>query len=351
MPRSAKPAAIVRAYGRAADPEAYASAVVRRFLPNLMPYVVGTPASFASTPGTAGPSRQRAERDVLHRCQHAGLARDRQGIRDVGGEGVLPVRACGELTMQARLSSTRRSIAAMAAFILLLHVTGWRQLVALVAPGHRGAGLALRPDRGPLVDSIGLGVVGLADPDFPDDQQDRGGGRDGKQGADHAEEGAAEEGRDDCYGAGNVYGSAHDARGDDVVLDLLVNDAVREADGAGPETGGEADQGDDHDADQAADHGDEVAEHDHDRQRHGVLTQADDLQEDEHAHARAEGDHELAADVTADAGQDLVAEDGDAGPAGARDQAVRRPLHRRKRREEVQRQDQDRESVEQCARD
>ena len=50
-------------------------------------------------------------------------------------------------------------------------------------------------------------------------------------------------------------------------------------------------------------------------------------------------------------GQDLVAEDGDAGPPGARDQAVRRPLHRRKRREEVQRQDQDRERVEQCASD
>ena len=40
-----------------------------------------------------------------------------------------------------------------------------------------------------------------------------------------------------------------------------------------------------------------------------------------------------------------------AGPAGARDQAVRRPLHRRERREEVQGQDQDREGVEQRARD
>ena len=39
-------AGVVRAYGTAADPEAYAAAVVRRFLPNLLPYVVGTPASF-----------------------------------------------------------------------------------------------------------------------------------------------------------------------------------------------------------------------------------------------------------------------------------------------------------------
>ncbi|WP_405068122.1 HoxN/HupN/NixA family nickel/cobalt transporter [Kribbella sp. NBC_01510] len=42
--------------------------------------------------------------------------------------------------MKATLSSTRRSIAAMAAFILLLHVTGWGLLVALVAPGHYSLG-------------------------------------------------------------------------------------------------------------------------------------------------------------------------------------------------------------------
>jgi Domain of unknown function (DUF4331) len=39
-------AGVVRAYGTAEDPEAYAAAVVRRFLPNVLPYVVGTPACF-----------------------------------------------------------------------------------------------------------------------------------------------------------------------------------------------------------------------------------------------------------------------------------------------------------------
>ena len=39
-------AGVVRAYGTAADQEAYAAAVVRRFLPNMLPYAVGTPASF-----------------------------------------------------------------------------------------------------------------------------------------------------------------------------------------------------------------------------------------------------------------------------------------------------------------
>lgn len=39
-------AGVVRAYGTAADPDAYAASVVSRFLPNVLPYVVGTPAGF-----------------------------------------------------------------------------------------------------------------------------------------------------------------------------------------------------------------------------------------------------------------------------------------------------------------
>ena len=39
-------AGVVRAYGTAEDPDAYAASVVHRFLPNVLPYVVGTPASF-----------------------------------------------------------------------------------------------------------------------------------------------------------------------------------------------------------------------------------------------------------------------------------------------------------------
>jgi hypothetical protein len=39
-------AGVVRAYGTAADPDAYATAVVERLLPNVLPYVVGTPACF-----------------------------------------------------------------------------------------------------------------------------------------------------------------------------------------------------------------------------------------------------------------------------------------------------------------
>src|SRR5215211_2106794 len=191
-----------------------------------------------------------------------------------------------------------------------------------------------------------LGGVGFADPDFSDDEEDGGGAGDGEQGADDPEEGAAQEGGDDGDRAGDVDGSAHDAGGNDVVLDLLVDDAVDEAGNARPEAVGEADQGDDHDADQAADHRDEVGEHHHDRQRHRVLAQADDLQEDEHADAGAERDHELAADVTADPREHLVAEDRDARTTTGRNQAVRRALHRRERREEVQRQDQDREGGE-----
>ncbi|MEV6610844.1 DUF4331 family protein [Kutzneria sp. NPDC051319] len=42
----AKIAGVVRAYGTAADPDAYARSVARRFLPNALPYRVGTPASF-----------------------------------------------------------------------------------------------------------------------------------------------------------------------------------------------------------------------------------------------------------------------------------------------------------------
>jgi hypothetical protein len=37
---------VVRAYGTAQDPEAYARTVVDRILPNVLPYVVGTPASY-----------------------------------------------------------------------------------------------------------------------------------------------------------------------------------------------------------------------------------------------------------------------------------------------------------------
>ncbi len=41
-----KVAGVVRAYGNAEDPEAYALSFVRRLLPNILPYVVGTPAVF-----------------------------------------------------------------------------------------------------------------------------------------------------------------------------------------------------------------------------------------------------------------------------------------------------------------
>lgn len=39
-------ASVVAAYGVAGDPDAYAEAVTRRFFPNVLPYVVGTPATF-----------------------------------------------------------------------------------------------------------------------------------------------------------------------------------------------------------------------------------------------------------------------------------------------------------------
>ena len=39
-------AAVVSAYGTAEDPRAYAEKFARRFLPNILPYEVGTPGSF-----------------------------------------------------------------------------------------------------------------------------------------------------------------------------------------------------------------------------------------------------------------------------------------------------------------
>ncbi len=46
---------VVAAYGTAEDPRAYAEKVAHRFFPNILPYVVGTPASlgFAEWSGRA----------------------------------------------------------------------------------------------------------------------------------------------------------------------------------------------------------------------------------------------------------------------------------------------------------
>ena len=41
-----KVAGVVRAYGATEDPDAYALSFVHRLLPNMLPYVVGTPAAF-----------------------------------------------------------------------------------------------------------------------------------------------------------------------------------------------------------------------------------------------------------------------------------------------------------------
>ncbi len=41
-----KVAGVVRAYGTAADPEAYAQTVMERMLPNMLPYTIGTEAAF-----------------------------------------------------------------------------------------------------------------------------------------------------------------------------------------------------------------------------------------------------------------------------------------------------------------
>jgi len=40
-------AGVVRAYGTAVDPDTYGRAIAHRFLPNVMPYTVGTPAAFS----------------------------------------------------------------------------------------------------------------------------------------------------------------------------------------------------------------------------------------------------------------------------------------------------------------
>ncbi len=48
-------AGVIKANGTADDPDAYAQRIVERILPNILPYTIGTAASYASPAGTAAP--------------------------------------------------------------------------------------------------------------------------------------------------------------------------------------------------------------------------------------------------------------------------------------------------------
>ena len=102
--------------------------------------------------------------------------------------------------------------------------------------------------------------------------------------------------------------AGHHPRVDHVVLELLVDDVEDQAGQADLRVGGEADRGDDDGAQRGPDHRDHVEQRHHDGQRHGVLAEADDEQEDQRGDPGAERHDEGAGDVAADVGEDLVAE-------------------------------------------
>src|SRR3546814_4528757 len=61
---------IVTAYGTSSDPGAYARRVAHRFLPNVLPYEVGTPASFDFL-GWTRPEEHTSELQSLMRISYA----------------------------------------------------------------------------------------------------------------------------------------------------------------------------------------------------------------------------------------------------------------------------------------
>ena len=159
----------------------------------------------------------------------------------------------------------------------------------------------------------------------------------------------ADQRRDHGGRAGQVDGLRHHPRVDHVVLDLLVDHVEDHAGDADLPVGGERDRGDDHRADGGADHRDHVEQRDHERQRDGVLPEAGDEQEDQRRDAGAHRDDERAGDVAADAADDPVAELRRPGRGARRGELVDRGLGGLQRGEEVQRQHDDDEAVEQRA--
>ena len=89
-------AAVVAALGTSEDPEGYGQSVARKLFPDVLPYVVGTPATygFAGFNGrTLG--RQRARSDAVARPQHRRpLGAEAGGGRGAAGR-LLPLRRPG----------------------------------------------------------------------------------------------------------------------------------------------------------------------------------------------------------------------------------------------------------------
>src|SRR3954451_4113135 len=162
-------------------------------------------------------------------------------------------------------------------------------------------------DRQPALRGLLRGLLPWQE-DLLEQQLEGGGDGDREQRANDAEQAGADERRDHDHRSGDVDGARHHPGIDHVVLELLVDDVEDQAEQPDLRVGREPDRGHDHGAERRADHRDHVEQRDDCRERHGVLPEADDEQEDQGADTCAHRDDERAGDVRADVGEDLVAE-------------------------------------------
>src|SRR5215212_2596339 len=142
--------------------------------------------------------------------------------------------------------------------------------------GGRGSGLRL--DGGAAGWGVGGAGTGgdsggrlVGDQALVEQDVERGRDRDGHEGPDQAEDGGPDEAGDEHGGRPQLDRGLQHPGGDQVVLQLLVGDEERRhQQGRGPQLGGEQGHGDPDDRPQGGpDHGDEVADGDHERQRQG----------------------------------------------------------------------------------
>jgi hypothetical protein len=101
-------AGVVSANGTADDPRAYGERVAHRFCPNILPYVVGTPAVFGFAEWNGRSLTDNAECHVLHSGEHSHRPRDREGLGHVEAIDDLSLRSCREL--RDRLSRSAAAI-------------------------------------------------------------------------------------------------------------------------------------------------------------------------------------------------------------------------------------------------
>lgn len=98
-----KVAAVVTACGTSEDPHGYGETVARALFPDVLPYVVGTPASiWLRQLQREDPRRQRARGDALPRPQHRRALGAHAGCGQAAPERGLPIR-------RAQLAARRNS--------------------------------------------------------------------------------------------------------------------------------------------------------------------------------------------------------------------------------------------------